>query len=248
MKRTITAHTIRNQIIPEKLRFAVVSDLHSAPYEDVLGLMTTCDAVLIPGDLVDRHRRDNRNAERFLEEVPELVPVFYSLGNHEVKYRDAEAWTERIRESKAVLLHNESCLFRGIRLGGLSSRRKGPPDLDFLKRFEQEEGFRLLLCHHPEVYRDYVRGRDIHFTLCGHAHGGQIQLFGRGLYAPGQGLLPKLTHGEYDGGRMMISRGMTNGAKPRVPRINNPCELILLELKPEKGGDKDGTGRPETAC
>ena len=76
-----------------------------------------------------------------------------------------------------------------------------------------------------------MAGRNIDLTLCGHAHGGQIQIFGRGLYAPGQGLFPKLTHGLHDGGKMLISRGMTNGAKPRVPRINNPCELIILNLE-----------------
>ncbi len=235
MKREITQHKIQSCLIPEKLRLAVAPDIHSSPYEDVLDIFAQCDAVLIPGDLVDRHRRDNRNAIRFLQEVPEIVPVFYSLGNHEVKYRHADEWLERVRESRAILLDNESRVFRGIRLGGLSSRRKGPPDTDFLDRFEKEDGFRILLCHHPEVYRDYVRGRDIDFTLCGHAHGGQIQIRGQGLYSPGQGLFPKLTHGLHDGGRMLISRGMTNGAKPRIPRIGNPCELILLELEPEKG-------------
>ena len=247
MKRVITKHTIRSERIPERLTLAVASDLHSTPYEDLLETFALCDAVLIPGDLVDRHRRDNRNAERFLREVPEIVPVFYSLGNHEVKYRDAEGFLERAAQSKVTLLRDESRLFRGIRIGGLSSTREGPPDLGFLDRFEKEKEFRLLLCHHPEVYRDYVRGREIDFTLCGHAHGGQIQLFGRGLYAPGQGFLPKLTHGIHDGGRMMVSRGMTNGAKPRIPRINNPCELILLKLEPEGGERKDESGRPETA-
>ena len=247
MKRTITRHILQSPKIPWKLQLAVAPDLHSAPYDDVLEILTSCDAVLIPGDLVDRHRRDNRYAERFLQEVPELVPVFYSPGNHEVKFREATAWMERVRKSKAVWLQDESCFFRGIRLGGLGSRRKGPPDTGFLDRFEQEDGFRILLCHHPEVYRDYVRGREIDFTVCGHAHGGQIQLLGRGLYAPGQGIFPKLTHGLHDGGRMMISRGMTNAAKPRIPRINNPCELIILELKPEDGGKTDEPGRPEAA-
>lgn len=133
-----------------------------------------------------------------------------------------------------TLLQDESCLFRGIRIGGLSSRKKTQPDSAFLDRFEKEKGFRLLLCHQPEVYRDWVKGRNIDFTVCGHAHGGQIQMFGRGLYAPGQGLFPKLTHGIHDNGRMMISRGMTNAAKPRIPRINNPCELILLEMEPKE--------------
>ena len=51
------------------------------------------------------------------------------------------------------------------------------------------------------------------------------------MYAPGQGLFPKLTHGLHDGGKMLISRGMTNAAKPRIPRINNPCELIIINLE-----------------
>lgn len=243
MKRIITNYTIRSPLIPERIRLAVAPDIHSAPYGDVMENITGCDALLIPGDLVDRHRRDNRIAFRFLQEVPQYLPVFFSLGNHEVKYREAEAFLDRVKQSRVTLLQDDSCGFKGIRIGGLSSRKKGPPDTEFLDRFEEEAGFRLLLCHHPEVYRDYVRGRRIDLTLCGHAHGGQIQICGRGLYAPGQGLFPKLTHGIHDGGKMILSRGMTNGAKPPVPRINNPCELIILTLEHEEGGNEDGAGR-----
>ena len=239
MMRTITKHTIRSPRIPERLLLAVAPDIHSSPYADALETFARCDAVLIPGDLVDRHRRDNSLAIRFLEEVPGIVPVFYSLGNHEVKIRNAAMYQDLAEKNGVTLLRDESALFRGIRLGGLSSRRSGPPDLEFLDRFEKEPEFRLLLCHQPEVWRDWVKGRDIDFTVCGHAHGGQIQLFGRGLYAPGQGIFPRLTHGLHDGGRMMVSRGMTNAAKPRIPRFGNPCELILLELEPEEGGKEN---------
>ena len=230
MKRIRTEYTFRTDRIERPLRLAIASDLHSDSFEDVLEDFSRCDAVLIPGDLVDRHRKNNGNAIRFLKTVPEIVPVFYSIGNHERKYRYREEYLRLVAESKVMLLDNASAAFYGVRIGGLSSAR-GMPDLAFLDRFEKEEGYRLLLCHHPEVYRDCVAGRDIDLTLCGHAHGGQIQFFGRGLYAPGQGLFPKLTHGLHDDGRMLISRGMTNGAKPRVPRINNPCELIILNLE-----------------
>ena len=231
MKRKLTEYTFRSEKITEPLRFAVVSDIHSAPFEDVLEEFSRCDAVLLPGDLVDRHRRDNTDAERFLQVVPKIRPLFYSIGNHERKYRHREAFLARARENGAILLDNGSTDFRGVRIGGLSSAKE-TPDTEFLDRFEQEKGYRLLLCHHPEVWLDYVNGRDIDLTLCGHAHGGQIQLCGRGLYAPGQGLFPKLTDGLYGDGRMLLSRGMTNGAKPRIPRINNPCELIILTLEP----------------
>ena len=243
MKRIMTEYTFRTDRIERSLRFAVASDLHSDAFDDVLEEFSRCDAVLIPGDLVDRHRRNNENALRFLQVVPEIVPVFYSMGNHERKFREREAYLKTVRESRVTFLDNESTGFCGVRIGGLSSAAE-TPDTVFLDRFEKEDGYRLLLCHHPEVYRDWVAGRDIDLTLCGHAHGGQIQICGRGLYAPGQGLFPKLTHGLHDGGRMLISRGMTNGAKPRVPRICNPCELIILKLERT---DEHGSGRPEAA-
>lgn len=230
MRRILTEYTFRSDRIDRSLRLAVASDLHSDGFDDVLEEFGRCDAVLVPGDLVDRHRRNNTNAMRFLETVPDYAPVFYSIGNHERKFREREAYLQAVRRSRVTLLDNSCIRFHGVCIGGLTST-KGAPDADFLERFEKEEGYRLLLCHHPEKYRDYVARRNIDLTLCGHAHGGQIQLFGRGLYAPGQGLFPKLTHGLYDGGKMLVSRGMTNGAKPRIPRINNPCELIIVNLE-----------------
>lgn len=246
MKRKLSEYRFRSEKIGAPLRLAVAPDLHSAPFEDVLEVFAGCDAVLLPGDLVDRHRRNNENAERFLRTVPEIVPVFYSIGNHERKFRRREEYMARVRESHVTLLDNADTAFRGIRIGGLSSA-KGTPDTGFLNRFERQDGYRLLLCHHPEDWRDYVDGRDIDLTLCGHAHGGQIQMFGRGLYAPGQGLFPKLTHGLYGDGKMLLSRGMTNGAKPRIPRIKNPCELIILTLEPEERKQRNDPGRAETA-
>ena len=230
MKRNRVYHTVRSEKIQDPLRFAVVADLHSGPYEDIREDLCSSDAILVVGDLVNRHRRTYELAERFLREAPDWAPVFYSLGNHERRCAYREEWMRLVRESRVRLLDDESTAFHGIRIGGLSSRPHGGASRTFLDRFEQEEGFRLLMCHHPEVWRDHVAGRKIDFTLCGHAHGGQMQLFGRGLYAPGQGFFPKLTHGLYGNGTMLLSRGLTNGS--RLPRINDPLELVLLTLAP----------------
>ena len=117
MKRIQTAYTFRTDRIERPLRFAVCSDLHSDTFDDVLDEFSRCDAVLIPGDLVDRHRRNNENALRFLKTVPEIVPVFYSVGNHERKFRQREAYMQKVAESKAILLDNESMDFHGVRIG-----------------------------------------------------------------------------------------------------------------------------------
>ena len=229
-RRVRVHHTVTHPKIPCRMTLAVVSDLHSGKFDDVMDDLRAADAILVPGDLVNRHRRSYAEAARFLREAPKAAPVFYSMGNHERRCAFREEWMKLVRASDVTWLDDESVLFRGIRIGGLSSRKEGKADTDFLDRLEAAEEFRLLMCHHPETWRDYVRGRDIDFTVCGHAHGGQVQVFGRGLYAPGQGFFPKLTHGVHDGGRMILSRGMTNGT--RAPRINNPLELILLHLEP----------------
>ncbi|MCQ2458132.1 MAG: metallophosphoesterase [Clostridia bacterium] len=227
--RQITRYTVADRKIPDKITFAVVSDLHDRAWDDVLSDILGCDAVLVPGDLVDRHRKTYENALRFLREMPEKLPVFYSTGNHERRHRRADEFRQLAEETDARILDNEMCLFRGIMLGGYSSAAEGEEDTSFLDRFEQAEAYKLLLCHHPEMYRRDVAGRNVNLTVCGHAHGGQIRIGGHSLYAPGQGLFPEMTYGFYDHERMLLSRGMTNGTF--LPRINVPCELIILTLE-----------------
>ena len=111
--RQKTVYEIRSVKIPERLRLAVAADLHSSEFDDVMDEFARCDAILLPGDLVDRHRKDNRNAERFLREAPDAAPVFYAIGNHERKYRERDSYLEKVRRSRVTLLDNESCDFTG---------------------------------------------------------------------------------------------------------------------------------------
>jgi predicted MPP superfamily phosphohydrolase len=130
--------------------------------------------------------------------------------------------------------------WEGIYIGGLSSADyvKGhKPRLDFLSRFDQQDGYKILLCHHPEYFARYIRTLSIDLTVSGHAHGGQWCLFGRGIYAPGQGLFPRYTHGVHHAGRLLVSRGV--GDSTFIPRIGAPNEIIMIHLSrnPQKEGE-----------
>jgi predicted MPP superfamily phosphohydrolase len=127
-----------------------------------------------------------------------------------------------------TVLDNRYEIFGGIALGGLSSARKAP-DTAFLKEMACREEFQLLMCHHPEYYRRYVQPFGLDLTVAGHAHGGQVRIGAQGLYAPGQGILPRLTSGFYFGGRLLVSRGVTNATW--APRIHCACEVIMLHLE-----------------
>ncbi|MBQ8081955.1 MAG: metallophosphoesterase [Clostridia bacterium] len=111
---------------------------------------------------------------------------------------------------------------------------------DFLDRFEQAPGYKLLLCHHPEYWTQKnppLRDRRIDLTVSGHAHGGQWRFywrgFWRGVFAPGQGLFPQYTEGLHEGpmGRLIVSRGLSNTCAP-IPRFMNPREIVYIRLEP----------------
>ena len=65
----------------------------------------------------------------------------------------------------------------------------------------------------------------------GHAHGGQFRLpFVGGLYAPGQGILPKYTAGVYNEAskKLIISRGLGNSGFPL--RLFNRPEIVTVTI------------------
>ena len=233
LPRQIRHITVRSARIAQPLTLAVASDFHDGLWEDVLPHLTDCDAILIPGDLVDRHSGGYERGLQFLRAATEIAPVFYAIGNHEWKHPHYEAFWPQVEKTAATVLDDRYVDFGGIVLGGLSSRKNAKEPVPFVADMAKADQFRLLMCHHPEYYARHVQPCDIDLTIAGHAHGGQVRLGKQGVYAPGQGLFPKLTSGFYDGGRLLVSRGMTNATW--APRISCDCELIILHLEGEHG-------------
>lgn len=94
----------------------------------------------------------------------------------------------------------------------------------------------LLLAHRPEKWDMYVSATKTQplVAFSGHAHGGQIRIFGKGLYAHGAGYFPKYTNGLYEGKDintyMVVSRGLGNSDFPirAYNRYHLPLATILL--------------------
>ena len=132
------------------------------------------------------------------------------------------------RKKKSVKPLKNRYPIKGAPLGTLGKTMKYPPDLSWLSEFIAQEGYKILLCHHPEYLP--ILPESIDLILAGHAHGGQIRIFGQGLYAPGQGWFPKLTSGIHEG-RLVISRGLSNTA--HFPRFFNSKEVVYTFENPE---------------
>ena len=134
------------------------------------------------------------------------------------------------------MLDDRFVLRDGIAFGGLTSGLSNDdhkPDIKWIDDFCSVDGPKILLCHHPEYYEQYLKNKNIDLIVSGHAHGGQWRIFGRGVFAPGQGLFPKYTSGLHDG-RFIISRGCSNSTRPiPVPRFFNPKEVLEVHIKSE---------------
>ena len=242
-----THYTIHPSVEDMRLRLAVASDLHGCPYTEVIERLRAekPDLILIPGDLTDDEglRAPENAAYAFLRECASIAPTYYSLGNHELAcYHKGNPWRhptprhlndeicQRIAKTGAVLLDNDSGAVGFLRICGLTSGingKKNEPDTMALERFSKESGYRILLCHHPEYFMPYIKDTGIELTVSGHAHGGQWRFFGRGTYAPGQGIFPKYTSGVLEN-RCVISRGLGNHT--HIPRIFNPTELVIIDI------------------
>ena len=234
----ITRMTLATNKLTKPVRVAIASDLHDR-YDGTLTAAiedAAPDLVAVPGDVVHGAGATAMGLE-FLKWSAARYPTFVSLGNHEWKCK-GDIRSE-IEKTGARLLDNDFLPFGELTVGGLSSgyegreqgrfKRTPEPETAWLDGYEVQEGFKLLLCHHPEYYRRHLRDRAIDLTLAGHAHGGQWRFFGIPVFAPGQGILPRYTSGLYHG-RLLVSRGLTN--RVRIPRIFNPTELIILSLVP----------------
>lgn len=223
----VTSYDIASPAITHELRAVLLTDLHNKPFEDIVEQVRSLhpDLILIAGDLVDRHRRTWRRVRPFLQEASAVAPCYFSFGNHEIKFPKITG--PDIESCGVTVLDNRYIRFGDLTIGGQTSMSP----TDWVSSLEQADGYRILMCHHPEYFRkQHLKDRDLDLILAGHAHGGQFRFFDRGVYAPGQGLFPKYTHGIY--GNMIVSAGLANTLTPLVPRIGNPCEIVELDFRP----------------
>ena len=112
------------------------------------------------------------------------------------------------------------------------------PETAWLSDFEKEQGYKVLLCHHPEYWslrEPQLCHHPIDLVLSGHAHGGQFRLpFVGGIIAPNQGLFPKYDAGIYtkEQTTMIVSRGIGNSVI--LVRFNNRPEVVMIELNSQE--------------
>lgn len=249
----VVNYTVENEKSDEKLRIALITDLHSCTYggEDQSDLIKNVraqnpDIVLFGGDIFDSRRMPEENAITAMKALGKEYTCYYITGNHEVRLKNLEEIKEKVRSCGITVLDGKntkmaiSAVSGTPDIYGFDDRTAYDDIYEQLAHIEQvkgnyhfDESFNILLIHHPEYIEEYEKlGFDL--VLCGHAHGGQWRIPGilNGLYAPGQGLFPKYAGGRYEVGEttMIVSRGLAKESN-FVPRIFNRPELVIIDIE-----------------
>ena len=218
-----------------------LSDLHNARFgEEQARLLDMVraqspDAIVITGDLIDDTKGGHEPALELARGCAAIAPTYFVTGNHEKLSPSYEAFLPELEKTGVIDLSGKTVtLENGVTLTGAQ-------DAGFIGRENytgyiaslapEAAGYHILLAHRPKFVASYAAvGFDL--ALCGHAHGGQIRLpFIGGLYAPGQGKLPRYTAGLYDEDdiTMLVSRGLGNSVFPF--RVNNRPEVAALTIE-----------------
>ena len=261
----------------EKVRIAFLSDLHSRSYgKGNIKLIrmiarTKPDFIILGGDMLTASRLRNRDELTIstLEGLGNIAPVFYVPGNHEKKLmesgdeKQSERWDDYLFELECMdlnwLADDHEIMTEDMNIYGLDIDErfygkfgKSPKmQLSYIKDkvgIPDRRKFNILAAHSPEFIDTYAK-TDFDLVLCGHYHGGMVNLPWIGpLIAPNYTFRPKYSGGAYKkGGKVIIvTRGI--GSHGVNIRLFNRPEVVLIDVRQSEARKKPAADREETAA
>lgn len=201
------------------------------------------DVIVITGDVIDEHVKNLNSIRELLENIKDY-PVIYVNGNHELRTKYyAEMISCMNSYPNVSILKNDLLVFEK---GNTKINILGLEDYGFNQTNEMidtnlnnlldkinNDYQTILLAHRPELLPVYAKDR-VNICFTGHAHAGQINLPGRSLIAPGQGLFPKYNKGKYvlNKTTMYLSSGL--GESGIFLRYNSRREIYFVTLGKEE--------------
>lgn len=247
---TTTNYTISSNKINNDVNMVILSDLHENNFgENNKELINSIkkqnpDVILVVGDIINKDSDNTKIVTSLMKQLNKIALVFYSLGNTE--YDNIEGFNSNIikelEKVSAIVLDKE---YRDIKIKNTSLRIGGMYDYafyldekgdtyNFLTDFQNTDNYKIMMAHRPDsfIFGNASKIWDIDLVVSGHTHGGQVRVpFKGGLYVGDQGWFPKYDKGLFDLNniKILITSGLGSG-KQKVPRFNNPPEVVDLRL------------------
>jgi len=232
---------IKLKRLPKELdgfRLVHLSDIHHSPFTSLEHISRVVevsnrlkpDMFVLTGDYVSHETEYIAPVAEVLAQLKAEYGIYACLGNHD-HWTDAELVTHLFRGEGINLLINEGLRFqaRGTKfwLAGVDDLMVGKTDVRAALDGSNENEFKLLLAHNPQIVRRAARyGVDL--MLSGHTHGGQVK-----IRDEEKRILPRrrLWSGLHrrQNTQIYITRGIGTVVVPI--RYQCPPEISLIELR-----------------
>lgn len=258
---SVTKYRIADSLIPaafDGYHIVHLTDLHNASFgRDNERLFQSIrqlkpDIILITGDMIiGKPGADVTFAARTVNALCEIAPVYYSLGNHELRtmlYTDTygSMWKDLkarlsskvhllLDERETIVKDGEEVYLYGLNLTPELYRRlrKVPMPQDYLTSLFgkcEPDRYHIFMAHNPEYFKEYADW-GANLTFAGHVHGGMIRLpFLGGVLSPMIHFFPKYDKGLFTNNNryMILSGGLGNHTFKF--RVNNLPEIVSVTL------------------
>lgn len=225
----------------EGYKIIQISDLHNKQFGKKNKFLLNVikneapDIIVTTGDIIDNNEHKWSDLLHFFNKLTKIAPVYWEIGNHEnymTKARLKKLINELTKIGVIVIDNRYEQITENIYLIGINDNNRADYTLQNIINKLDTKSLKIALEHRPHLLKHYAnQGADL--VLSGHAHGGQWQIpfIKQGIFAPDQGIFPKLTTGKhkYKNTTMFISRGLGGPEKP--PRIFNGPEIVKIIIK-----------------
>lgn len=229
----LSIHNLQFDSFPKSfgtINMLFISDIHRRIVSDRLleQVSTKIDFVVIGGDLTEKGVPFHR-VESNIQRLKKVAPVYFVFGNND--YEVGKNELEQILLKNGVkLLNNTSATLSSqtgevLELLGVEDMSEERDRLDLALKSSTKNSFKILISHNPDIHQKVLKKDGISLILSGHTHGGQIRLFGFGLYEKGKIHYLKNTI-------ILISNGYGTSGIPL--RLGAPAEAHMIQFTSEQ--------------
>ena len=253
---TVTNYCLKTDL-NHSIRIVQLTDLHESEFAtDNEELIQTVkeqnpDIIVMTGDMQNKDDKNTSIVCNLIKNLTAIADVYYSYGNHEKAWERNfdRSFADVVTEAGAVVVDNGYTDIEingnSLRIGGYmgyysavhmtaKTEEEQKKEQEFEREFEDTERYKILLNHIPTSWVDwgYLDDYPVDLVFSGHYHGGQIVLLFVGpLYAPYIGFFPENVKGIYQGTQTVCVLSSGLGTEYFVPRVNNPPEIVVVDLQ-----------------
>lgn len=231
---TIDYRTITDEKIPhgfDLFRIFFISDIHRRRLKQTTlnKIDQNIDLIIIGGDLKEKGVPLERVRQNLNRLKKWNKPLYFIWGNNDYEENPNALYQLLKKENVTILANETKCIVASngdsLNLVGLDCCLYQEASFDVAMK-DATDNYTILITHAPSAFYDMSESEqnDVHLVLAGHTHGGQIRIFGFGLYESGSFKKKRKTS-------ILVSEGYGYTRLPFRLGTRSECHVLTFKQK-----------------